>query len=278
MSDAAVFEVQALSFAYPRAGRNAVEEVSFTVDPNTTFAILGPNGSGKSTLLRLMLGELEPSLGSVVYRGRTITSWERRAVARAIGFVPQVEHTPFPLSVRELVGMGRYPHMGLLDREGPADVAAITAALERCRVEQLASRPISTLSGGEMQRARIARALAQEPQVLVLDEPTTSLDLRYEMETFELVSHLAEEEGFTVVVVTHNLNLAARYTNHVLLLDQGRTVGEGHPEEVLTRATVEAVYKWPVTIAPHPGPGRDAGAPQVIPLSARPQTGESDDE
>ena len=167
--------------------------------------------------------------------------------------------------VREIVAMGRYPRLGPWQREHAADVAAIDAAMERCDVRHLAQRWISTLSGGERQRVRLARALAQEPSVLALDEPTTFLDIRHEMTTFELLRRL-RDEGVGVLLVTHNLNLAARYADELVLMDRGRVVAHGSPREVLTKERVDAVYEWPVSIVPDAN-----GAPQVMPLSGVPQ-------
>jgi iron complex transport system ATP-binding protein len=161
--------------------------------------------------------------------------------------------------------MGRYPHLGAWRGEAASDRRAIGDALDTCDVATLADRPVGTLSGGERQRARMARALAQEPDTLVLDEPTASLDIRHEMGIFELLRGLADR-GVTVVMVTHNLNVAARYADRLLLLDRGRTAAEGEPHDVLTPTTLHAVYRWPVTTTPHPGPGPDAGTPQVTPL------------
>ena len=187
-------------------------------------------------------------------------------MARAVGVVPQGEEQIFPLSVRELVAMGRYPHLGPWRREGDADRRAITDAMRRCDIERFAERPVSTLSGGERQRARLARALAQQPLALALDEPTVALDVRHEMAIFELLRELGRE-GVTTLLITHHLNLAARYAHRLVLLDRGRVVAEGPPATVLTRETVERVYGWPVRVTSHPGPGPDAGAPQVLPLA-----------
>jgi iron complex transport system ATP-binding protein len=188
-------------------------------------------------------------------------------MARQVAFVPQEEPLAFPLSVRQLVEMGRFPHVGVLGRFGKEDEVAVFRAMEQAGIADLAHRSIHTLSGGERQRARIARALAQQPSTLVLDEPTASLDLRYEMETFELMRELASTSRLTVVVATHNLNLAGRYSSHLLLLSEGRIQASGKPTEVLTDRILEEVYRWPVAVTPHPGPGTDAGSPQVLPLS-----------
>lgn len=255
-----------LTYRYPEAREAAVDAVSLEIPAGSTTAVLGPNGSGKSTLLRLLLGVLTPAAGTVELDGRPLAAWGREALARAVGVVPQGEESVFPMTVRELVGMGRYPHLGAWRREGAADRHAVEEAMRRADVLRLATRPVGTLSGGERQRARVARALAQDAPTLALDEPTAALDVAHEMAIFELLRDLAGG-GKTVLLVTHSLNLAARYADRLVLLDRGRVAAEGAPAEVLTRATVERVYGWPVEVVPHPGPGRDTGAPQVVPLA-----------
>jgi ABC-type cobalamin/Fe3+-siderophores transport system ATPase subunit len=255
-----------VSFRYPEGARPAVDSVSLEVPAGACTAVLGPNGSGKSTLLRLLLGTLTPSSGEVELDGRPVAQWERPEIARAVGVVPQVEEAAFPMTVRELVAMGRYPHLGPWRREGDGDRRAVERAMARCDVLALAHRPVSTLSGGERQRARVARALAQEPAALALDEPTAALDVSHEMAIFELLRELGRA-GTTVLLVTHNLNLAARYADRLVLLDRGAVAAAGAPAEVLTRETVERVYGWPVRIGRHEGPGPDEGAPQVVPLA-----------
>jgi ABC-type cobalamin/Fe3+-siderophores transport system ATPase subunit len=270
MSRSPVFEARGLRFSYEGAARPALDGIELQVADGSLYAIIGPNGSGKSTLLKLLLGALQPSAGEVCYAGRRVTDWARRALAQEIGAVPQGEEMAFPITVREMVAMGRYPYLGVLGRPGREDREAIEEAMERCDVIELAERPISTLSGGERQRALIARALAQRPATLVLDEPTVSLDIRHEMTIFELLADFTHDDGVTVVLVTHNLNLAARYADRLLLLDAGQPAAEGAPAHVLSQEIIERVYQWSVAVAPHPGPGRDAGAPQITPL-----TGES---
>jgi len=264
-----ILTVRDLGFRYRGAPRPALEGVTFDVTAGNILGIIGPNGSGKSTLLRLLLGTLRPTTGEVLYEGRPLGKWTRRDLARAIGVVPQREELAFPLTVRALVAMGRYPHLRAWEREGDADRRAIASALDRCELTHLAPRPLDTLSGGELQRARIARALAQEPRTLVLDEPTTALDTRHEMAIFELLRQLSREEGKTVVLVTHDLNLAARYADQLLLLHQGRTAAYGTPPKVIVRETLETVYGWPLEVTPHPGPGPDTGAPQVVTLAGQ---------
>ena len=261
-----VYRAEDLTFAYPGAGRPAVDGVSLEVGEGELYGVLGPNGSGKSTLLKLLLGALEPTSGRVLHAGRSVADWGRRELARRVGVVPQQEEAAFPVTVRGLVAMGRYPHLGPWRSEGDADRRAVARAMERCDLEGLAARRVSTLSGGERQLTRIARALAQEPRVLVLDEPTVSLDVRHEMEIFGLLRRLTGE-GVTVLLVTHNLNAAARTARRLLLMRDGAAAAQGPPGEVLTRETVEEVWGWPVRITPHPGPGPDAGTPQVVPLA-----------
>lgn len=258
---------EGVAYRYPDAARPALDRVTLDVPEGACTAVLGPNGSGKSTLLRCLLGTLTPSAGSVRFGGRATAEWPRPELAREIGVVPQGEETVFPMSVRELVAMGRYPHLGPWRREGEADRRAVSEAMRRADVEALAHRPVGTLSGGERQRARIARALAQEPGTLALDEPTAALDVAHEMAIFELLRDLGRA-GTTVLLVTHNLNLAARYADRLVVLDEGRVAAEGTPVEVLTVELVQRVYRWPARIVPHPGPGPDAGAPQVVPLAA----------
>lgn len=261
------FVARNLAFRYPHGTVSALSDVSLEVAPGRMFAVIGPNGSGKSTLIRALLGSVTPTSGSVTYEGRPIAGWSRADLARRIGAVTQIEEMPFPVRVRELVATGRYPHLGALRPEGEADRLAVDRAMQRCHISHLAARSMSTLSGGERQRARIARALAQTPAALVLDEPTAALDIGHEVALFELLRSLVHDEGRTVVVATHNLNLAARYADALLLLDKGRVAAAGGASDIMQKDILEAVYGWPVTVHSHAGPGFDIGAPQVAPLS-----------
>ena len=254
------FSLRSVSVRYPHARRRAVDDVSLEVARGQFAAIIGPNGSGKSTLIRAMLGALPVEAGEVTFDGRAIGSYSRAELARRIGAVTQLEEMPFPVSVRELVATGRYPHLGAWRAEGQSDRDAVTGALGRCDVLSLADRSIAEVSGGERQRARIARALAQEPATLVLDEPTASLDIAHEMAVFELLSALAHEHR-TVVVATHNLNLAARYADIMLLMREGIAAAAGTPAHVMRPEVLQPVYAWPVRLFDFDG------APQVAPLS-----------
>lgn len=253
-------EARALTVRYPGAEHPALDRVSLVVEPGTLHAVLGPNGSGKSSLMRALLGTTPTAGGEVLIDGRPLADWPRRDLARAIGAVTQHEPTVFPIRVRDFVAMGRYPHLGALRAEGEHDRQVVVEALERCDALPLAAREVGTLSGGEHQRVRIARALAQEPRGLVLDEPTASLDIRHEMEILTLLRRSADE-GMTVLLITHHLDLAARFADRILLLGCGRVAARGTPAEVFREETLEEVYGWPVEVRTD----EVTGAPRVIP-------------
>jgi iron complex transport system ATP-binding protein len=260
------FELSALTARYSPATPPVLDDISVQVPAAGFYAVIGPNGSGKSTLLRVLLGLLLPESGVVRIAGRPLAAWHADERARTIGVVAQSEEFPFPITVRELVGMGRYPHLGPWRSAGPADHAAIEHAMRQCALLELGNRPVATLSGGERQRARLARALAQQPAALVLDEPTAALDIAHEMTMFELLRALRRDAGVTVLIVTHNLNLAARYADRMLLLDRGQVAAEGAPAAVITRANIERVYEWPVAVFTHDDPVAPH-APQIVPLA-----------
>jgi len=258
-----LISVRGVTYRYPGVHEDALQDVSLAIRPGEFHAVLGPNGSGKTTLVRVALGLAVPGAGTAEVDGRPVSAWSRRDLARVVGVVTQREDNLFPQQVRETVILGRYPHLSLWGAEPPSDRAAVTRALERCDAIGLEHRWIWTLSGGEYQRVRIARALAQEPRLLVLDEPTASLDVRHEMELFELVRALVDRDKLAVLMITHHVNLAARFADRVLLLAGGRTVAQGVPGAVLTRGIVEHAFNWPVSIEPFDG------RPQMIPLRQR---------
>ena len=259
-----VWSLSDVAFRYHAATRQTLDNITLDIGAGQMTAVLGPNGAGKSTLLSLLLGTISPDAGDVRFQNRPLADWSRRELAREIGVVPQGEAEPL-FSARELVAMGRYPYLGPWQRERPEDAAAIRRAMDRCDVAEFSDRWLSTLSGGERQRVRLARALAQEPSVLVLDEPTAFLDIRHEMTTFALLRDF-RDAGTTVVLATHNLNLAARYADALVLMRDGRVVACGTPDEVLTAERVAAVYDWPVAVVPHAG-----GAPQIVPDDGPPR-------
>ena len=256
-----VFVTRSVAVRYAGARHSALHDVSIDIARGRFTAIIGPNGSGKSTLIRVLLGAMRPEAGEVQFEERPIGAYSRVDLARRVGAVTQIEEMPFPVTVRELVATGRYAHIGAWRAEGEADRAAVAAALERCDIAHLADRSIAQVSGGERQRARIARALAQDPQTLVLDEPTVALDIAHEMSVFELLRSLAHDEQRTVLVATHNINLAARYADVMMLMTKGTAAHIGPPGEVMRKDVLERVYDWPLQIF------ELNGAPQVAPLS-----------
>ena len=258
-----IVALRGVTCRYPDAARDSLVGVSLELRAGELHAVLGPNGSGKTTLVRAALGLVPLVAGEVEILGRPAHTWSRRDLARVVGVLPQREDNLFPQRVRETVLLGRYPHLSLLGGVGAADRAAVERALVQCDAADLADRWLWTLSGGEYQRVRLARALAQEPRLLVLDEPTASLDLRHEMELFELVRTLVDAHGLAALMITHHVNLAARFADRVLLLSEGRPAGAGAPSDVLTRDIVERVFAWPVSIAPF------EGRPQMTPLRLR---------
>ncbi len=261
--DRVILEIEGLTYRYPGTPVDAVSGVSLTLAAGEVVCLVGPNGSGKTTLLRLMLGLLEPTAGEARVMGLALRRWRRRELARLIGVVAQREEPVFPVTVRQLVMLGRYPHLGPLAAPRPADRAAAEQAMARCDVLHLADRWVATLSGGEWQRVRIARALAQEPRALLLDEPTANLDIRHEMEVFELVSNLASSQGVAALLVSHHVNLAARYGQRIVVLREGRVRASGPPPEVFTREVLEAVFDWPIRVV------NWQGMPQLVPLKSK---------
>jgi iron complex transport system ATP-binding protein len=238
---------EAVTVRYAELDRPALEDVTLEVAAGSLTAVIGPNGSGKSTLMRAVLGAVPLASGRVSVDGRAVDAWTRRDLARAVGVVSQRESIAFPLTTRELVAMGRYPHLGPLAPEAEIDRAAVARALEACHLGQLAERDVGTLSGGELQRARFARALATEPRALVLDEPTAGLDIRHEMELLELVRTSAER-GMTVLLVTHGLDIMSQFADRVILLSKGRVAAEGTPAQVMREDVLREVYEWPISV------------------------------
>jgi iron complex transport system ATP-binding protein len=256
-----VFQAQGLSYRYPGAvTRAAVHDLDLAIAAGELVGLVGPNGSGKTTLLRLLLGVLQPSAGRALAFGTPAHKWGRRELARRIGVVSQREEPVFPLRVRQAVLFGRYPHLGALGAPREEDWAAVESALAQCDVARLGDRWVGTLSGGEWQRVRIARALAQDPRVLALDEATANLDVRHEMEVLELTAQLVRERRLTGLLVTHHVNLAARYVDRVIVMEGGRSRAVGKPNDVLTRSLLEDVFGWPVAMT------RWQGVVQFIPL------------
>lgn len=233
--------------------------VEFELRPGEVAGLLGRNGAGKTTLLRIVSGVLAPDAGHVQIAGRSLAQWSRRELAQRVAVVAQNLHVPFPFSVLELVLMGRAPHRPAFDFDSRADVARAHAALERLGIEMLVERSVFALSAGERQLVLLARALVQEPQILLLDEPTAFLDLRHRIDVLRVVRELASE-GRSALVVSHDLGLAARACDRLLLLSQGVIEHEGPAAEVLRPDVLEQTFAIEADVIPGPD-----GAPLVIP-------------
>ncbi len=241
-------------------GRDVVRDVSFEIAAGEMVAILGPNGSGKSTLLRGMARLHPPRSGRVLLDGRDTRTMNSRHVARIMAILPQAPASGLDLTVRELAFRGRYPHQGLLQRVTRRDIDAVEWALEATDALALAERPLSHLSGGERQRAWIAMALAQEPRILLLDEPTTFLDVAHQVEVMHLLRRL-NARGITIVAVLHDLALAGRFTTRIIAIRDGRVAFDGPPAAVLDPQALERVFGVPMLVLPDP----DTGLPIPIP-------------
>jgi iron complex transport system ATP-binding protein len=252
----------ALSGGYGEA--DVVRGVDLEVAEGECVAILGPNGAGKSTLLRLLAGILPASSGDVELRGRTLRSWRRREVAREVGLVPQIVNFAFPLTVAEVVQQGRAPHLGPWKPPSPRDHAAVDAALARVGLSGRGNAAIQHLSGGERQLVLLARTLASEPRLLLLDEPTAALDVRHQLEFAGIVRQLVSE-GVGAVLVAHDWNFALRLAHRLLVLHHGRVAAAGWPSDVLRAELFREVFGVEVEVLQ-----RDGGSPTVLPRRLAP--------
>ena len=248
---------------YPRARLRALDGVSLDVPRGRVTAVAGPNGSGKSSLVRALLGRVPLEGGRMLLDGVDVRQLDRRAFARRVAVVTQREDVTFPLRVREYVTLGRLPHGTRWSSASESDATAAVEAMDLAGVAEFADRSTDALSGGEWQRVRVARALAQGGDALVLDEPTTFLDVAHEMALFELADELARD-GRAILLVSHQLNLVARFAGHLVLFDRGRVVATGEPSEVMQARTLERVYEWPLVVTRDPA----TGAPSLVPLRA----------
>lgn len=246
-----VLTVDNVSFSYV-AGIPTLQDVTLTVNRGEFLTLVGPNGSGKSTLLKLLDRIFLPDAGNILLEGKPVTSYARTELARRIAYVPQDRDTGFPFTVEEIVLMGRAPHAAgrYFENEGDREIAQ--RMMEKTDVAHLATHPIHQLSGGERQRAFLARALAQQPLVLLLDEPTAHLDIAHQVEMFRLIRSLNVHSGLTVISVSHDLNLAAMYSDRIAMLLCGRIAALGIPAEVLTVDRIREVFRADVIVDRHP--------------------------
>lgn len=245
-----IIEARNLGFSY---GSSVIlDNVSFSVEAGEFLGILGPNGSGKTTLLRCMTGTLEPSCGEVFVRGSRLSTMKKREIAKMISVLPQESTTDFGFTVQEFVAMGRLPHLERFEKEGPYDWEKTDWAMEVTNTVSLKCRLITSLSGGEMQRVFLAKALAQEPRILFLDEPTSHLDMNYQIEMLDTIKALNKEQGLTVVAIMHEANLAAAYCDSLLLLSEGAVFDKGPREQVFTAQNIRELYGLDVIMVRHP--------------------------
>jgi iron complex transport system ATP-binding protein len=251
---------EGLTLAYD--GRTVVEDLDLVVPPGRVTAVVGPNACGKSTLLRGLARLLAPTAGRVLLDGQDVHRVPTRRVATVLGLLPQTPTAPEGITVADLVARGRYPHQGWVRRWSAADDEAVGAAMAATGVVDLAARPLAELSGGQRQRVWIAMALAQQTDVLLLDEPTTFLDIAHQVEVLELLADLNRERGTTVVMVLHDLNLAVRYADHLVAMRDGRVVAAGAPRDVVDAGLVRDVFDLRSVVVPDPV----TGDPLVVPV------------
>ena len=238
-----------------------IENLTVAIPDGKFTVIVGPNACGKSTLLRALSRLLKPSLGAVLLDGKLISSYPAKEVARRLGLLPQTSIAPDGISVADLVARGRYPHQKLIRQWSTADEAAVVQAMDATGVTSLSARPVDELSGGQQQRVWVAMVLAQQTPLLLLDEPTTFLDIAHQIELLDLLATLPRENGNTLVAVLHDLNHACRYADHIIAMKDGAVVTEGAPAEVVTAELVESVFGLPCRIIDDP----ESHTPLVIP-------------
>ena len=242
--------LEQVSLGYGR--RTILKDASLEAKPGEVLGIIGPNGSGKSTLIRGMTRLLTPSSGQIFIDGHTIDSLKHSDLAQLVAVVPQNAVLPELFTAVEVVLMGRTPHLGLFRYESERDLTIVHNAMEATSTIHLAERRVGELSGGEKQRLVIARALAQEPKVILLDEPTAHLDIHYQIETLDLIHQLCRNQNLIVVIALHDLNLAVQYCDRLVILNQGRIHSQGIPDTVITAQTIKEVYGADVCVYPHP--------------------------
>lgn len=252
-------QAQTLSLAYDR--QTIVNELSLSITTGQITTLVGPNGCGKSTLLRGLARLLKPQTGQVLLDGKAIHTLPSKQLAKQLGILPQGPIAPEGLTVYELVAQGRYPHQGFFQQWSPEDEQVVYEVLHITNMSSLADRPLDTLSGGQRQRAWIAMTLAQDTPILLLDEPTTFLDIGYQLEVMELIERLNRERGMTILLVLHDLNQAARYSHRMVVLNQGQLVADGPPRDVLTKSLLADVFKVVANIVTDP----ENGSPVCLP-------------
>ncbi len=256
-------EVRHLSYSYEQL--RVLDDLSFSVQDGAFFVVIGPNGSGKTTLMKLTAGLLRAERSKIYVTGKDIRAYGRKDLARQIAFVPQLVPADFPFTVSDVVLFGRAPHLGTFGLESDSDIELARQAMEFTGVTHLASRRMDQLSGGERQRAFIARAVCQAPEIMILDEPTAALDIAHQMRIMDLMEKMRQEKKITIIMVSHDVNLAAMYADTLLLLNAGRLAEWGPPAEVLRYESLEPVYGCPLLVDESPL----GSLPRVTPVPGR---------
>jgi iron complex transport system ATP-binding protein len=242
-----VISAKDVSFSY-RPDRKVLDSLSLAVAAGDFLSLLGPNGSGKSTLLRCLLGELKVDSGQVLLDGRNVQKYSPRELARLVAYVPQFPRSAFAFTAREIVMLGRFAHMGQLGLAGPNDLVIVQLAMQMTQTEEFADRTLEELSGGEAQRVMIARALAQQPQVLLLDEPTSHLDMKAQRMIYAMMARLAHDWPMAIICVSHDINMASRFADELLLMRKGRMIARGKPAEVISHDVLAQTYDTEVEL------------------------------
>ena len=253
-AEASLFELTEASFAIP--GRTLLHPLTLTLPGRRVIGLIGHNGSGKSTLIKLLARQQPASGGTIAFEGKALSDWGERPFARRVAYLPQQTPPASGMLVKELVSLGRYPWHGPLGRFGPADREKVREAMALADVEPFADRLVDTLSGGERQRAWLAMLVAQDAQFLLLDEPISALDVTHQVEVLALVQRLSRERGLGVVVVLHDVNMAARFCDEILALQTGRLIARGTPDAIMTPQQLEAIYGIAMDVIPHPITGQ----------------------
>lgn len=245
-----MFEVNHAAFDV--AGKTLLQPVTHSFEEGRMYGLIGHNGSGKSTLIKLLAQQQPVSRGDIRLDGQPLNSWGKREFARRVAYLPQHLPSAENLTCRELIGFGRYPWHGLLGRHGPKDREAVDRAIALSHTDAFADRLVDTLSGGERQRVWLAMLLAQQSRFLLLDEPLAALDIAHQVEVLSLVRRLCDELNLCVIIVLHDINMAARFCDELLALHSGQKLAHGSPSEIMTDATLEAIYGLPMQVILHP--------------------------
>ena len=235
-----ILQTQAVNFSYDQD--TILHSISISINPGEFIGVIGPNGSGKSTLLKILGGLLKPASGQLNFKGKSYLDYQRKQLAQSITWVPQEHPMVFPFKVSEIVLMGRHPHLSAFTFEGDEDIEIARNAMERTQTLQFAQRNFNEISGGEKQRVVIAGAIAQEPELMILDEPTSALDIKYQIQILSILKQLNKSKKTTIILAMHDLHLASKFCNRLILLEEGAVFKDGKTEEVLQKEHIEKVY------------------------------------